>query len=105
MSKSRTEVQKKRRAYIDKCHKDGITPLPVDKWLKGDPVKKSKPVKKDSDSKKVADKSETHKKESGRKVTIHRGDKVVFDDYTSGELAEFATDVLRIALKTFARGK
>ena len=110
MSKSRTEIQKKRRAYIDKCHKDGITPLPMDQWLKGDSAKKSKTVKKDSNSKKVAakkvaDKSETNKKESGRKVTIRRGDKVVFDDYTSGELAEFATDVLRIALKTFARGK
>lgn len=105
MSKPRTEIQKMRRAYIDKCHKDGITPLSVDKWLNGDPVKKSKPVKKDSNSKKVAAKGETHKKESGRKVTIRRGDKVVFDDYTSGELAEFATDVLCIALKTFAHGK
>ena len=111
MSKPRTEIQKKRRAYIDQCHKDGIAPLPVDKWLKGDsakkstPVKKSKPVKKDSNSKKVAAKSETHKKESGRKVTIRRGDKVVFDGYTSGELAEFATDVLRLALKTFCSGK
>lgn len=111
MSKPRTEIQKIRRAYIDQCHKDGITPLPVDKWLKGDsdkkstPVKKSKPVKRDSNSKKVAAKSETHKKESGRKVTIRRGDKVVFDGYTSGELAEFASDVLCIALKTFARGK
>ena len=111
MSKPRTEIQKMRRAYIDQCHKDGTTPLPVDKWLKGDsdkkpkPVKKSKPVKKDSNSKKVAAKSETHKKESGRKVTIRRGDKVVFDGYTSGELAEFASDVLFIAIKTFARGK
>lgn len=105
MSKSRTEIQKKRRAYIDKCHKDGVTPLPMDQWLKGDSAKKSKPVKKDSNSKKVAAKSETHKKESGRKVTIRRGDKVVFDDYTSEELAEFATDVLRLALKTFGRGK
>ena len=33
MSKPRTEIQKMRRAYIDQCHKDGITPLPVDKWL------------------------------------------------------------------------
>ena len=105
MSKPRTEIQKKRRAYIDQCHKDGIAPLPVDKWLNGDSAKKSKPVKKDSNSKKVAAKSETHKKESGRKVTIRRGDKVVFDGYTSGELAEFASDVLCIALKTFARGK
>lgn len=111
MSKSRTEIQKKRRAYIDKCHKDGITPLPMDKWLKGDsdknskPVKKSTPVKKDSNSKKVAAKSETHKKESGRKVTIRRGDKVVFDGYTSDELAEFATSVLNLALKTLWRGK
>lgn len=105
MSKPRTEIQKKRRAYIDQCHKDGIAPLPVDKWLKGDSAEKSKPVKKDSNSKKVAAKSETHKKESGRKVTIRRGDKVVFDGYTSGELAEFASDVLCIALKTFARGK
>lgn len=105
MSKPRTEIQKKRRAYIDQCHKDGIAPLPVDKWLKGDSAKKSTPVKKDSNSKKVAAKSETHKKESGRKVTIRRGDKVVFDGYTSGELAEFASDVLCIALKTFARGK
>ena len=94
-----------RRAYIDQCHKDGTTPLPVDKWLKGDSDKKPKPVKKDSNSKKVAAKSETHKKESGRKVTIRRGDKVVFDGYTSGELAEFASDVLFIAIKTFARGK
>ena len=105
MSKPRTEIQKKRRAYIDQCHKDGIAPLPVDKWLKGDSAKKSTHVKKDSNSKKVAAKSETHKKESGRKVTIRRGDKVVFDGYTSGELAEFASDVLCIALKTFARGK
>ena len=105
MSKPRTEIQKKRRAYIDQCHKDGIAPLPVDKWLNGDSAKKSTPVKKDSNSKKVAAKSETHKKESGRKVTIRRGDKVVFDGYTSGELAEFASDVLCIALKTFARGK
>ena len=105
MSKPRTEIQKKRRAYIDQCHKDGITPLPVDKWLKGDPDKKPKPVKKDSNSKKVAAKGETHKNESGRKVTIRRGDKVVFDHYTSGELAEFATEVLRLALKTVFDGK
>ena len=107
MSKPRTEIQKKRRAYIDQCHKDGITPLPMDKWLwlNGDSDKNSTPVKKDSNSKKVAAKSETHKKESVRKVTIRRGDKVVFDDYTSGELAKFATDVLRLALKTFCCGK
>ena len=105
MSKPRTEIQKMRRAYIDQCHKDGITPLPVDKWLKGDSDKKSKPVKKDSNSKKVAAKSETHKKESGRKVTIRRGDKVVFDGYTSGELAEFTSDALCIAIETFCSGK
>ena len=104
MSKSRTEIQKKRRAYIDKCHKDGITPLPVDKWLKGDPVKKSKPVKDDSNSKKVAAKSEIHKKESGRKVTIHRGDKVVFDGYTSHELFEIACSVIGLATKELSRG-
>lgn len=96
MSKPRTEIQKMRRAYIDQCHKDGITPLPVDKWLKGDsakkptPAKKSKPAKKDSNPKKVAAKSETHKKESGRKVTIRHGDKVVLDGYTSHELFEIA---------------
>ena len=105
MSKPRTEIQKMRRAYIDQCPKDGIAPLPVDKWLKGDSAEKSTPVKKDSNSKKVAAKVETHKKESGRKVTIRRGDKVVFDGYTSGELAEFASDVLCIALKTFCSGK
>ena len=104
MSKPRTEIQKKRRAYIDQCHKDGITPLPVDKWLKGDSDKKSTPVKKDSNSKKVAAKSETHKKESGRKVTIRRGDKVVFDGYTSGELAEFACSVIGLATKELSRG-
>ena len=109
MSKPRTEIQKMRRAYIDKCHKDGITPLPVDKWLKGDPVKKSKPVKKDSNSKKVAAKSETHKKESGkkesgRKVTIRRGDKVVFDGYTSHELFEIACSVIGLATKELSRG-
>ena len=110
MSKPRTEIQKKRRAYIDQCHKDGIAPLPVDKWLKGDsdkkpkPVKKSKPVKKDSNSKKVAAKSETHKKESGRKVTIRRGDKVVFDGYTSHELFEFACSVIGLATKELSRG-
>ena len=106
MSKPRTEIQKKRRAYIDQCHKDGITPLPVDKWLKGDPdkkpkpVKKSKPVKKDSNPKKVAAKSEPHKKESGRKVTIRRGDKIVFDGYTSHELFEIACGLTRLAIKT-----
>lgn len=111
MSKPRTEIQKMRRAYIDQCHKDGITPLPVDKWLKGDsdknskPVKKSTPVKKDSNSKKVAAKSETHKKESGRTVTIRRGDKVIFDGYTSAELGEFAIDALRLSLNTFFCGK
>ena len=105
MSKPRTEIQKMRRAYIDQCHKDGITPLPVDKWLKGDSAKESKPVKYDSNSKKVAAKSETHKKESGRKVTIRRGDKVVFDGYTSAELAAFATDVIRLSLNTFFCGK
>lgn len=105
MSKPRTEIQKMRRAYIDQCHKDGITPLPVDKWLKGDPVKKSKPVKEESNSKKVDAKSETHKKESGRKVTIRRGDKVVFDGYTSAELGEFAIDALRLSLNTFFCGK
>ena len=110
MSKPRTEIQKKRRAYIDQCHKDGIAPLPVDKWLKGDPdkkpkpVKKSKPVKKDSNPKKVAAKSETCKKESGRTVTIHRGDKVVFDDYTSHELFEIACSVLGLATKELSRG-
>ena len=98
MSKSRTEVQKKRRAYIDKCHKDGITPLPVDKWLKGDPVKKSKPVKK------VDAKSETHKKESGRKVTIRRGDAIVFDAYTSSELFKVACDIIALATKEISRG-
>ena len=104
MSKPRTEIQKKRRAYIDQCHKDGITPLPVDKWLKGDPDKKPKPVKKDSNSKKVAAKSETHKKESGRKVTIRRGDKVVFDGYTSHELFEIACSVIGLATKELSRG-
>ena len=98
MSKSRTEIQKKRRAYIDKCHKDGVTPLPVDKWLKGDPDKKSKPAKK------VAAKSETHKKKSGRKVTIRRGDKVVFDGYTSHELFEIACSVIGLATKELSRG-
>ena len=93
-----------RRAYIDQCHKDGITPLPVDKWLKGDPDKKPKPVKKDSNSKKVAAKSETHKKESGRKVTIRRGDKVVFDGYTSHELFEIACSVIGLATKELSRG-
>ena len=104
MSKPRTEIQKKRRAYIDQCHKDGIAPLPVDKWLKGDSAKKSTPVKKDSNSKKVAAKSETHKKESGRKVTIRRGDKVVFDGYTSHELFEFACSVIGLATKELSRG-
>lgn len=104
MSKPRTEIQKKRRAYIDQCHKDGITPLPVDKWLKGDPVKKSKPVKKDSNTKKIVTKSETHKKESGRKVTIRRGDKVVFDGYTSHELFEIACSVIGLATKELSRG-
>ena len=109
MSKPRTEIQKMRRAYIDQCHKDGITPLPVDKWLKGDSDKKPKPVKKDSNSKKVAakkvaTKSETNKKESGRKVTIHRGDKVVFDGYTSHELFEIACSVIGLATKELSRG-
>ena len=104
MSKPRTEIQKMRRAYIDQCHKDGITPLPVDKWLKGDSDKKPKPVKKDSNSKKVAAKSETHKKESGRKVTIRRGDKVVFDGYTSHELFEIACSVIGLATKELSRG-
>lgn len=104
MSKPRTEIQKKRRAYIDQCHKDGIAPLPVDKWLNGDSAKKSKPVKKDSNSKKVAAKSETHKKESGRKVTIRRGDKVVFDGYTSHELFEIACSVIGLATKELSRG-
>ena len=105
MNKHRTEIQKMRRAYIDKCHKEGVTPLPMDQWRKGDSDKKSKPVKKGSNSKKVAAKSETHKKESGRKVTIRRGDKVVFDGYTSAELAAFATDVFRLSLNTFFCGK
>ena len=104
MSKPRTEIQKKRRAYIDQCHKDGITPLPVDKWLKGDSAKESKPVKKSKPAKKVAAKSETHKKESGRKVTIHRGDKVVFDGYTSHELFEIACSVIGLATKELSRG-
>ena len=104
MSKPRTEIQKMRRAYIDQCHKDGITPLPVDKWLKGDSAKKPKPVKKDSNSKKVAAKSETHKKESGRKVIIRRGDKVVFDGYTSHELFEIACSVIGLATKELSRG-
>ena len=104
MSKPRTEIQKMRRAYIDQCHKDGITPLPVDKWLKGDSDKKPKPVKKDSNSKKVAAKGETHKKESGRKVTIHRGDTVVFDGYASHELFEIACSVIGLAIKELDRG-
>ena len=104
MSKSRTEIQKKRRAYIDKCHKDGVTPLPMDQWLKGDSAKKSKPVKKSANTKKVDAKSETHKKESGRKVTIRRGDKVVFDGYTSSELFEIACGVTRLAIKELDRG-
>ena len=104
MSKSRTEIQKKRRAYIDKCHKDGVAPLPMDQWLKGDSAKKSKSVKKWANTKKVDAKCEPHKNESGRKVTIRRGDKVVFDGYTSHELFEIACSVIGLATKELSRG-
>lgn len=114
-NKPRTEAQKKRRAYVEKCHKEGKKPLPVDKWCAslGD-SKKEKEVKKavKAHAKKVVKngvkngvgKDVEKPSVKGRVVYIHRGDEVHFDDYTAVELADFAQGVIRLALSAFAHG-
>lgn len=108
-NKPRTEAQKKRRAYVEKCRKEGKKPLPMDKWSaepgdsKKEPKKVAKaPVKKDA--KKDTKKSSKKPSVKGKVVTIRRGDEVHFDDYTSEELAEFARGVIRLAIRAFSRG-
>lgn len=111
-NKPRTEVQKKRRAYVEKCHKEGKKPLPIDKWYTnlGD-FKKEKEVKKavKDPAKKVVKKGikKDAKKPSvkGRVVYIRRGDEIHFDDYTSDELAEFAKGVINLALSALVHGR
>lgn len=110
-NKPRTEAQKKRRAYVEKCHKEGKNPLPVDKWYAnlGD-SNKEKEVKKavKAPAKKVVKNGikKDVKKPSvkGRVVYIRRGDEVHFDDYTADELADFAKGVISLALSAFTHG-
>lgn len=106
-NKPRTEAQKKRRAYVEKCHKEGKKPLPMDKWLdKFGDSEKEKEAKKavKAPAKKGVKKDAKKPSVKGRVVYIRRGDEVHFDDYTADELADFAKGVISLALSAFTHG-
>lgn len=98
MSKPRTDEQKLRRKYLEDCKKNGINPMPIEKWKKINDWKAefanktSKPsCKSVKPAKKVCDKKpEKPITKKGRKVIIEHGDFVIFNGYKPHEIMRIA---------------
>ena len=103
MSKTRTEEQKRRRKYLERCKKHGVEPMPIEYWKKHDKEinedwkpefanKTSKPSCKSVKlAKKVCDKKpEKPITKKGRKVIVERGDLIIFKGYKTHEIMRLA---------------
>ena len=99
MSKSRNEMQKARRAYLDKCKKDGVKPVSVEKFnveyqkkiLQGHKKPIAKPVKKGS------------KKRAPVEHCFYDGDTVIFKDFTPEKMVRFALKIMFAAVQNHTK--
>ena len=103
MSKTRTEEQKRRRKYLERCKKHGVEPMQIEYWKEYDKKinedwkpefanKTSKPsCKSVKPAKKVCGRNPAKPiAKKGRKVIVERGDVVIFKDYKPCEIMRLA---------------
>lgn len=96
MSKTRNEMQKARRAYLDKCKKDGVKPVSVEqfnaeyqkKLVQGRKKPVAKPAKKGS------------KKRAPVEHCLYDGDTVIFKDFTPEKMFRFALKIMFAAMQS-----
>lgn len=113
MSKHRNETQKARRAYLDKCRKEGKKPLGMDAWkaevekvlstAKKDLAKAKaktepkKPVKKPCAKKAVAAKKPAKTAKRPKVHEVHKGDVIKFVDFDPRRIMRYALRLLCMA--------
>ena len=98
-NRPRTEEQKRRRKYLERCKKHGVVPMQIEYWKEYDKEinadwkakfanKTSKPSYKSvKPAKKVCNKKPANPiTKKGRKVIVERGDLVIFKDYKPCEI-------------------
>lgn len=102
-NKPRTEEQKRRRKYLERCKKHGVEPMPIEYWKKYDKKinadwkpelvdKTTKPsCKSVKPAKKVCDKKTAKPiTKKGRKVIVERGDFVILKSFKPHEIMRLA---------------
>ena len=117
-NRPRTEDQKLRRKYLERCKKHGVEPMQIDYWkeynkkLNADwkpefADKTSKPsCKSVKPAKKVCDKKPAKPiTKKGRKVIVERGDVVIFKDYKPCEIMRLSMLMLVDVYKDISGSK
>lgn len=96
MSKTRNEMQKARRAYLDKCKKNGVKPVGVEQFNAEYQKKIGKAAKKP-----VAKSAKKgSKKRAPVEHCLYEGDTVIFKDFTPEKMFHFALKIMFAAMNS-----
>lgn len=117
-NKPRTEEQKRRRKYLERCKKHGVEPMQIEYWKEYDKKLNAdwKPEFADKTSKPSCKSVKPAKKVCGkkpaktiakkvRKVIVERGDLVIFKDYKPCEIMRLAMLMLVDVYKDICASK
>ena len=96
MSIRKTEIQKARRRYLDKCRRNGTKPISAEAFAKFYASKEARKARRtETGAKDAGAKGAVVEKDSTKKThAIHEGDKIIFVNFTPDK-------IFCIALKMF----
>lgn len=84
MSIRKTEIQKARRRYLDKCRRNGTKPISAEAFAKFYASKEARKARRtETGAKDAGSKGAVVEKDSTKKThAIHEGDKIIFVNFT-----------------------